>query len=739
MMATGFWQLISDYKVVIPIIQRDYAQGREFGKVPLIRENILNAMCLALKGTEEPLELDFVYGYTKTLKNSDGSGTDCFYPLDGQQRLTTLFLLHWYVAAKEGKSSDEGKLLSNFTYEIRHSSRLFCEELVKYAPDNFDESIKSHIINQPWFFSAWQNDPTIYSMLVMLESIQSKFEKFELSDVWQKLTSETPPILFHLLPTDKLGMPDDLYIKMNSRGKELTEFEYFKIRFSELLKNIHSGVFNHKIDQEWSDLFWNLFKDETEGDFAKKVDDGFLKFFNYFTDMIAAENSVEFDEGLDTFQRIEQIYANDKNIDLLLDVLSLMVVTRTQTPDFYTSNFYTASESFDPNKVKIFFNSPNVDLFKKCATAYDPDQRNNPFSIGEQLLLYACIIHQLNNSPDFQLRVRKLRNIITNSVDTVRKENLPTLLRAVKELILHGNLDIESKFSTTQIQEELEKDAFLLTNPSLKTIICKLEDHRLLQGCISVLGLSLNLDVLGNKFLDVFTEGCKYVDISRALLIYGDYSQGISGRRFLASAKEPTWRELFTPSNRRKNFNNTRAALTALLNDLANDPLKTIDTTIQDYLTSFETNPMRPKDWRYYFIKYSSFRYHSDGFYYWPKPSNQFESIMMYRTMMNGRHWDPVLLTIKKQRENCLSLESYGQPLIYVKGDVSIMINNQNDCFMLSANDENTESHDFLSRVRIHGLINGENKYVIKQDDHGDDLEDRILKGVELIDEIEAL
>ena len=146
-MATGLWQLLNDYKVIIPIIQRDYAQGREFGKVPLIRENILNAMFKAIKKIDIPLELDFVYGYTKSLDNTNGSSTDCFYPLDGQQRLTTLFLLHWFAAAKEGKLLSDGKLLSNFTYEIRHSSRLFCEELVKYVPDNFEESIKSHIVN----------------------------------------------------------------------------------------------------------------------------------------------------------------------------------------------------------------------------------------------------------------------------------------------------------------------------------------------------------------------------------------------------------------------------------------------------------------------------------------------------------------------------------------------------------------------------------------------------------------
>lgn len=77
---------------------------------------------------DNPLELDFIYGYTKTIENTDGSTYEAFYPLDGQQRLTTLFLLHWYIAAKEGHLQNAGEVLSlsRFTYEIRHSSRVFC-------------------------------------------------------------------------------------------------------------------------------------------------------------------------------------------------------------------------------------------------------------------------------------------------------------------------------------------------------------------------------------------------------------------------------------------------------------------------------------------------------------------------------------------------------------------------------------------------------------------------------------
>ena len=90
-----FWKLISKYKIEIPIIQRDYAQGRK--NVIKIAGKFLDDIKHAI-AKDRPLNLDFIYG--KITKNES---SETFIPLDGQQRLTTLFLLHWYLALKENK------------------------------------------------------------------------------------------------------------------------------------------------------------------------------------------------------------------------------------------------------------------------------------------------------------------------------------------------------------------------------------------------------------------------------------------------------------------------------------------------------------------------------------------------------------------------------------------------------------------------------------------------------------
>ena len=52
------WSLLQKYDVDIPIIQRDYAQGRP--ETEEIRTNFVEALFHAFK--DEPVELDFVYG-----------------------------------------------------------------------------------------------------------------------------------------------------------------------------------------------------------------------------------------------------------------------------------------------------------------------------------------------------------------------------------------------------------------------------------------------------------------------------------------------------------------------------------------------------------------------------------------------------------------------------------------------------------------------------------------------------
>ncbi|MTH95308.1 DUF262 domain-containing protein [Roseibium sp. RKSG952] len=267
---TTFGKLIERYgRVEIPIIQRDYAQGR--ADQHIVRDDFLkslhDALCLPREDPTLPLDLDFVYG---SIVNGS------FQPLDGQQRLTTLFLLHWYLAWVDDCSEDFRNRIvtsrrSRFSYEVRPSSRDFINAFANYIPDISAvkcKDIAEMITDQPWYFRSWRFDPTIQAALSMLERMHEVFRKT--SGLYARLIDETAPaITFQLLDLDQFDLSDDLYIKMNARGKPLTPFETFKARFEKHLEDqmknpppdLCNGTpladfFSHRIDTRWSDFFW---------------------------------------------------------------------------------------------------------------------------------------------------------------------------------------------------------------------------------------------------------------------------------------------------------------------------------------------------------------------------------------------------------------------------------------------------------------------------------------------------
>ena len=87
----NFWSLTKNYYLVFPRIQRDYAQGRLTFKASQVRKSFIKSLKTALSEPASSVNLDFIYGVQEKDVKSDETQ---FIPLDGQQRLTTLFLLH---------------------------------------------------------------------------------------------------------------------------------------------------------------------------------------------------------------------------------------------------------------------------------------------------------------------------------------------------------------------------------------------------------------------------------------------------------------------------------------------------------------------------------------------------------------------------------------------------------------------------------------------------------------------
>lgn len=283
--------------VQIPVLQRDYAQGRETESS--VREEFLTSLrdTLCADNAAHPLDLDFIYGNTENYTHP------VFSVLDGQQRLTTLFLLHWYLALKDGEQEAFRQLFlhhtqSRFTYKTRVSAAEFFDALVQektiHLPEG-QEKLSDAIKDKQWFFSSWLQDPTVKGCLTMLDAMHVKFSGVQHALYARLVCKKSPRIQFQFLDLKEFSLSDELYIKMNGRGKILSDFENFKASCSSYLKKISEGQeLEASMDGAWTDLFWKL-----SGGNTAEFNGLYLRFFL----LMAFYRACEMTQG--HFQRIK--------------------------------------------------------------------------------------------------------------------------------------------------------------------------------------------------------------------------------------------------------------------------------------------------------------------------------------------------------------------------------------------------------------------------------------------------
>lgn len=738
-------------KIEIPIIQRDYAQGRRTDKIDRIRSRFLDSLYQAV--CSKPITLDFVYG------DVDEKGV--MTPLDGQQRLTTLFLLHWYAAKKEKIAFEDYAFLQNFSYETRYSARSFCRELIQYNP-SLESLISEEIIDQAWFPLEWKKDPTIKSMLVMLDAIHAKFHNIE--DLWKKL--QEGAISFYFLPIKEMGLTDELYIKMNSRGKPLTQFEHFKAELERNIRGIDANAaakIMQKIDIDWTDVFW-AYRGEDH-----VIDDEFLRYFKFVCDIICYKNGgTPQGRSYDEFFLLNTYFSNEAehvvhNIELLQQYFDCWCKLKKEEKikDFFTRIF---SNKHEPAKVQL---RGELDLFEDCLENYaDHSSRSRKFPLNRVVLLYAVIVYLLHrdsvtngkvvadnnivskvvtdkvmvnskkavtdennvmckntmqqaggiSEEQFVRRMRIINNLVRNSEDeisdsTIRSSGnrMPVILQQVDDIMLHEKMDAGLVgLSTVQMKEEIEKLEWTKQNADKAEALFALEDHYLLFGQIGIVGLE-HVDCF-EKFEKLFA--CDLDKVDCALMATGNYIQcERNSRRYQLGtgnrAIPRAWQDLFHKSSN-SGYENTKQVLYRLLSNLEKGTNKELTYIADAYIQKCEAESVF--DWRYYYVKYKVFRPASFGKYYWPcfEEEPYVVRVMLTSKNLSENSYQPFLKAVDKH--NLISKDDYGEFLIEEDGKTYIGVE-QSEYVIYSM-----EDYSVVNRIPI-----AQNEKLV-------DVEDRIKK-----------
>lgn len=470
-----FWELCNSYnKIEVPIIQRDYAQGRNTADVERLRNKFVNDYLIKSIVADEKIELDFVYGSILTeLKEEEKQ--KIFIPLDGQQRLTTLFLLHFFVAIKENRLVEIKDVLLRFTYETRPSAHDFCKLLLGVETiDNLSE-IKNEIEDSAWFNEEWKNDPTVSGMLNMLDTFANNevLINAPIGLLDQLIGNKSDLVTFYFTDLDQFGLTENLYIRMNARGKMLTDFENFKSEFSKIIRYNHSllEAVKDKIEYEWVDNLWDY---RASDSFI--IDSPFMSYLRFITEMLyykdAKYRAESYESDFLDFRVLKEVYSKEVNLKFL--IFSFDFISQVKV---HNEPVLWEQESLH-SILKTILNIKNK-----------PD-------INESIIYFLTLLYSYNQKPKENLYdfIRVVRNLIENTPDNSRRE-WPRLISSLQNLITDENvysvlseLKDDNKlqgFNVDQRKEEIYKAKLLIEFSASKNLIFEIEDNLNFRGNIT--------------------------------------------------------------------------------------------------------------------------------------------------------------------------------------------------------------------------------------------------------------
>ena len=601
-----FLELLSRYgKIEIPRIQRNYAQGRK--NETIVRNSFLNDLVNVLNSNDANICLDFIYGSELNYEDIKKEEKKKFIPVDGQQRLTTLYLLYWYINNCFSKEKNEkiNKELKKFTYEIRDSSKSFCENLLeKGINENTSKNkISEKIKTQIWYLLDWNMDPTIKAMLIMLDEIERRLSDKKINK--ENIINNTignEKIYFYSIEIDNFGSADEIYIKMNSRGKELTLFENFKSKLEKYIESLYDeslDTYSSNIDNKWLNYFWKKLKKLKNNDVKENeienIDDWLMNIYmTIFENQCAVtllekddntiENEIKYFDNFITYQEKREIDFDNmvstakinkeciKQSQLLFEYFSnkdenddLNIVNQNEMYEKIMNINKSHSNDLRPEKVELFA----MCKFLRYKNKNELDS-NEKLELSKILYFVRNIVE--NMYMDSAKRYCMMISNINDILNSIFRENgiqqyLEKITQYSDENInglfnKYGEFDNEFKYL---LKGEITKAKYISQNEEWKKEILKIDKHPYFKGNTQFLFEFINeynderlamyknysqkiRTIFNEKSIDsLLNEDTQYY-FRRALLTFGNYMIRY-GKRYsflVMSDKYNSWYNLLT-------------------------------------------------------------------------------------------------------------------------------------------------------------------------------------------------
>lgn len=623
-MNTGRYTLksfLSDHnldQIIIPEIQRDYvwqdenvikllqsilencnrqsgiSQGTTAEELNQINPELRELVMRELEKKKNFCNVGFVYAYY------DPDLIGRFMLIDGQQRMTTLFLVLLYLSVKENKQDQfrrayfkDGFL--KIDYKVREASHDFML--------NFVEHILSHndintVTDQYWYFSEYIHDVTIQSILRNFKVINDFIISNELS-----LQYVEEYIEFWYFDTNKSKQGEELYIYMNSRGESVSAGENIKATLLKGLSNQEKHDWGLRWEK-WQNLFWKYRKDNINSDNGMEE---FLKWIKIIELTKAYITKPVINQG-------ENIRLIKDKAKITTDGLSLIVIEK-------------------------YFIALNTVLNFKNEQIFNEDWLKGKLATIDYLKLLPTLMYAEKypacSKQDIQRYSRFFYNI--SRFDAHSKNPFESVVKTIglTKLFLDANYsDVTNLMQFCSIptyesiftdEEKSKLTIYKQSNPNLRPNIesafWNAEDFKLCDGKIWFIWDCMVYDPTNHTFDECILSDFNYNYLNfkllfdspddlvrRALLTKGDYSiydgrtATLEGNRYSFINSDAEWKQQFATKHRIELYK-------LLVNDFGRIIKQETDSTkeivlniiIHEFVTS-----TKEKNWIYYFVKESN-------------------------------------------------------------------------------------------------------------------------------------
>nr|WP_250325849.1 DUF262 domain-containing protein [Campylobacter sp. 2018MI01] len=331
-------------QVKIPLLQRDFVQSNHKKY-----DDFLTEIKNALEG-DEKLHLGLIYG-----REDEINGEKIFYPIDGQQRLSTLCLV-----------CDENKLC--YENEIENTS---------------EPNLENHL----------ENDEIAKGIHPHIKAINKAKDEILKKEINPKNLSN---ITLDLVILDDFNLSDELYIKLNARGKALSEFDIFRAELLNYLKDDLKIEFANKIDNAWSEVFFKYFKEDHEK--------AFLRFYDFIVEHLLL---------LKKINKKNEYRKYDENI---MRIIFSYIDSFETALARYEDHFHTTEDVFSnvlDTRISLDRLAKNKHFFKELLLDKSLNKQNDPNRIKWILFFYIqCVADGNIDCESFKIYARELNNQI---------------------------------------------------------------------------------------------------------------------------------------------------------------------------------------------------------------------------------------------------------------------------------------------------------------------------------------